>query len=242
MFADEKLEMKVGLFIGIGIFLMFLMVFFIRDITVLGKGYDVNVIFDYVNGLTADAPVRLAGVDVGEVKSIELFYDEEAEGTRVRLSVRLKRGSKIETDAVVTINTLGLLGEQYLEMSPGKKKVFLGAGDTLVGQNPLNVGRQMTKMNELLASLTNIARQVEKGEGSLGKFIMEDTFYDDLEVVMGRLRNGEGTIGKLLVEEKIYDDMEYFVSDIKAHPWKLLKRTRDVKKDSKSHRVKESEN
>ncbi|MCK4852449.1 MAG: hypothetical protein KAS86_04965, partial [Candidatus Omnitrophica bacterium] len=52
------------------------------------------------------------------------------------------------------------------------------------------------------------------------------TFYEDLEVILGRLRDGQGTIGKLLVEEKIYDDMEDLVSDIKAHPWKLLNRPR----------------
>ena len=87
MFKDEKLELKVGLFIGIAIFLMFLIVFSIKDVSLMGKGYEINVIFDYVNGVTDDSPVRLAGVNVGEVKSIELFYDGEKERTRVRLNV-----------------------------------------------------------------------------------------------------------------------------------------------------------
>ena len=72
MFRDEKLEMKVGIFIGIGIFLMFLIVFSIGDRYPFEKGYNVKVIFDYVNGITKDAPVRLAGVDVGEVKRFGL--------------------------------------------------------------------------------------------------------------------------------------------------------------------------
>ena len=76
MFRDEKLEMKVGLFIGIGIFLMFFIVFSISDFYLWKKGYDINVIFDFVNGITEDAPVRLAGVHVGEVKDINIYYDE----------------------------------------------------------------------------------------------------------------------------------------------------------------------
>jgi len=73
MFRDEKIELKVGLFIGIGVCLMFLIVFSIKDVSVLGKMYDINVVFDFVNGLTKDSPVRFAGVDVGQVKNIGLF-------------------------------------------------------------------------------------------------------------------------------------------------------------------------
>jgi hypothetical protein len=44
------------------------------------------------------------------------------------------------------------------------------------------------------------------------------------KIVLGRLRDGEGTVGMLLKDDKIAKDMEAFVEDIKAHPWKLLKR------------------
>ena len=44
------------------------------------------------------------------------------------------------------------------------------------------------------------------------------------KIVMARLRDGEGTVGKLFKEDKVAKDLEAFVADIKAHPWKLLKR------------------
>ena len=53
-------------------------------------------------------------------------------------------------------------------------------------------------------------------------------------MIFGRLERGEGTLGKLLVDEKVYDDMEDFVGDIKANPWKLLHKTSDRKKKSAS--------
>lgn len=77
MFRDEKLEMKVGLFIGVGIFIMFLLVFSISDMSIFQKGYNLQVIFDFVNGISDNAPVRVAGVTAGEVKAINVFYDNK---------------------------------------------------------------------------------------------------------------------------------------------------------------------
>ncbi|HNX90955.1 MAG TPA: MlaD family protein, partial [Candidatus Omnitrophota bacterium] len=110
MFRDEKLELKVGLFIGIGIFIMFLIVFTVQDFSMLGKWYDIKVVFSYVNGLTENSPVRYAGVGIGEVRDIEMFFDEESQMTRVRVHARIKGDVKIEDDALPRINSLGLLG------------------------------------------------------------------------------------------------------------------------------------
>jgi phospholipid/cholesterol/gamma-HCH transport system substrate-binding protein len=229
MFRDQKLEMKVGLFIGIGLFIMFFIVFSISDIYVFEKGYDFNVIFDYVNGITANAPVRLAGVHVGDVKDIAVYYDDEAAKTRVKINVWVKGDMRIERDAVARINTLGLLGEQYLEITPGTVNRFLKSGDTIIGKSPVNVGLQMERISGLVEDIT-------EGKGTLGKLLTDDTLYNDLEVIFGRLSRGEGTIGKLLVEEKVYDNIEDFTSDIKAHPWKLLHKGKDSKKQSSTEK------
>ena len=222
MFRDEKLEFKVGIFIGIGIFLMFLIVFSIGDLYPFQKGYGINVVFDFVNGITEDAPVRLAGVDVGEVKAITIYYDDEAKRTRVKLGIRVKGDVNIETDAVARINTLGLLGERYLEITPGVEGRFLKAGDVLVGKNPLKVGQQMEALNKIALYIEKVLSRLDRGEGTFGKLLTDDTLYEDWKVIFGRLKDGEGTIGKLLADETIYNDLEDFVKDIKAHPWKLL--------------------
>lgn len=229
MFRDEKLELKVGLFIGAGIFLMFLIVFSISDFYLLKKGYDINVNFDFVNGIKKNAPIRLAGVHVGEVKDITIYYDEKAGKTRVQLGLRITGEAKIEKDSIARINTLGLLGEQYLEITPGRSERFLKTGDEIEGRNPINVGLQMEKMAGVASSLTAVMDSVREGKGTIGKLFMDDTIYNDLEVIFGRLADGEGTIGKLLVKDDVYNNIEDFTSDIKAHPWKLLKKDTSTK-------------
>ena len=236
MFREKHLEMKVGLFIGIGIFLMFLIVFSISDVYLLKKGYDIDVVFDFVNGITEDSPVRLAGVDVGEVERINVFYDESLEKTRVKIRVRIFGKTRIEDDAVARVNTLGLLGEQYLEITPGTSQTFLKHDDILIGKNPLNVGQQMEQMSGLVASATSVFRKIAEGEGTLGKLITDDTLYNDIQIIFERLRKGEGTIGKLLVKEKVYDDLEYFVQDIKTHPWKLLSKPSRRKREEEEEK------
>lgn len=224
MFRDERLEMKVGLFIGVGIFLMFFIVFSVSEHNPFQKGYSFKVIFDYVNGITKNAPVRLAGVRVGEVDDIVIYYDEDVQRTRVRLDVKVDSTTRIEKDAIARINTLGLLGEQYLELSPGTEKAFVENGGVMMGTNPVNVGRQMENMSDFMKSASSIARKIDNGEGTLGKFIADGGVYDDLATIIHRLRAGEGTIGKFLVDDSIFNNLEEFTADIKAHPWKLLKK------------------
>ncbi|MFH1878471.1 MAG: MlaD family protein [Candidatus Omnitrophota bacterium] len=229
MFRDEKLELRVGLFMGLGIFLLFFIVFSIGDLGLGEKGYNITARFDYVNGLTKNSPVRLAGVQVGEVKDIEIYYDEKEGRTRVKLDAWIKNGTMIERDASARINSLGLLGEQYLEFTPGASREFLKPGDEITGRNPANIGQQIEKMSDFINVTSAIVDRLEQGDGTLGKLISDDRLYNDLSGVFNRLNRGEGTIGRLLVEEKIYNDLQGFTGDIKDNPWKLIYKTSDAK-------------
>ncbi len=204
MAEDRSFELKVGLFVGMGILIFFIIVFSIGDITLIKRGYHIYAIFNFVNGITESSPVRLAGVDVGYIERINIYYDNEAQKTKVKLTAWINlEDTKIEKDARATINTLGLLGEKYLEIFPGTfESGILETGDALIGQDPVIVQNLTDAMNQLVEST---------------------------KIVMGRLKEGKGTIGKLLVEEKIYNDLEAFVADIRAHPWKLLHKPRGEK-------------
>lgn len=196
----KTFELKVGIFILIGVAILFLIVFSIGDISLSKSGYRIKVLFNFASGIGPSAPVRLSGVGVGQVQGIRIMYDEKDKRTKAELTAWVNDNAKIEKDARVTINTLGLLGEKYLEIFPGTAgEPILKNNDTIVGQDPV----PMEKITENLARLS-----------------------DSITVIVERLKKGEGTIGKLLTEDKIYKDLESFVEDIKKHPWKLLSRPR----------------
>ena len=144
--------------------------------------------------------------------------------------------ARIEKDAVARINTLGLLGEQYLEITPGKETIFVASGEEMEGKNPVNVGQQMESVADFMKSASSIAKKIEQGEGTLGKFISDDAVYNDLTTIFGRLARGEGTIGLFLTDDEVYNNLEDFTADIKAHPWKLLKKGKEKEIEKSSRR------
>jgi len=192
-------EVKVGIFILVGLVILILMIFSIGDIYFIRPGYHIKAIFNFANGIAINAPVRLAGIEVGEVDGIRLYYDSEEGRTKVELTAWIKKDDMlIESDSRAVINTLGMLGEKYLEIYPGKNKTFLEKeGGMLVGKDPVS-------MEDMTFQIKQVA--------------------DSVTVITKRLENGEGTIGKFLTDDSIYNNLEDFTADIKANPWKLMNR------------------
>ncbi len=93
-----------------------------QDLPVIGGGETYTAAFSEAGGLKTNDPVRIAGVRVGSVESIEL------EGDHVKVSFRVKTDSEFgeETGASIRVNTL--LGAMYLALEPA------GDGQLKTGQ------------------------------------------------------------------------------------------------------------
>jgi len=65
-----------------------------------------------------------------------------------------------------------------------------------------------------LADLHGILGRANSGQGTLGKFLVEDTIALDVETVMGRLARGEGTLGHLLADDEVYEDITAIAGDL----------------------------
>ncbi len=223
MESVRAFEMKVGIFILIGIAILFLIVFSIGDITVSKAGYMIKVRFEFASGIGPSAPVRLAGVGVGQVKGIKVLYDEKDKKTKAELMAWINDGARIENDAKITINTLGLLGEKYLEIIPGTPGApLLKAGDTVTGKDPIPMEKITENLAKMSDSVTEIVEKLKRGEGTIGKLLTDEKLYNDLIAFSDKMGKGEGTLPKLLTDDKVYKNLEAFTEDIKKHPWKLL--------------------
>jgi len=201
IFGKTKLELKVGMFVFIAIAILAIFVLSIGGFKTWTSGYEVNFVFNFVNGVKIGAPVRFSGVDVGQVKSINFVIPKGQEKTKVRILCWVKSGIRIPLDSTIWVNTLGLLGEKYIEIMPGKDySKCLVANQELIGENPM-------PMHEV----TVLAKKIG----------------DDLEQTLGGIKNKEGTIGKLLYDDKIYKELEALVTDIRKHPWKLFIKSKE---------------
>lgn len=125
------IEMTVGLFIIAGILCLGYLSIKLGRMEVLGsKGYEIYALFSNSGGLKTGSSVMIAGVDIGRVKSITL------EDYQARVVVNLSEGIKIQEDAIASIKTKGLIGEKFIEISPGGSEKILTPGSRIRETQP----------------------------------------------------------------------------------------------------------
>ena len=195
-------EFKVGLFVVLCIIGLVYLIFSTGKITLKKKGYNIYVLFDDVAGLNDKAPVMLNGLEVGKVDGIKFSYDNEK--TRITLNLWIDAAAKIRDQAVVSIKTLGLMGEKYIQVSSSQGSGFLAP-------NAVLEGRPYLDLDALLA-------QAQVATKSLS-----EEFNKLLAGLNGTLEENKGSINQIIQNlESSSQNLEDFSSDIKMHPWKLL--------------------
>ena len=124
------LEIGTGLFVLLGIGALFFLAVKTTNMNSLGSGesYIVKADFNNVGGLKQGAAVSLAGVGIGRVASIKL--DPKSLEAVVTMKIE-QRYDEIPTDSSASIQTRGLLGDQYIGISPGGSLQSLKDGDTI---------------------------------------------------------------------------------------------------------------
>lgn len=263
-------EFKVGLFVVLAIGILSMIVFQIGGLNIFNsKQYKLKVMFDFVSGIAKEAPVQVAGVGVGMVKEVTIFYNTAQKKTQVRLILLVQDDVRIPKDSVAYINTLGILGEKYVEIVPGEdQNNFLGDGDFIVGNNPVQleklteslvdiVGDQTVRdslresfynvriatenLRQTTEMLNEIVDGVKNGKGTIGRFINDDSIYAQTESMVVNVNQ---KLDKTITDLNL--SLNELISDLKSHPWKLFQKPgrepETVKKKSSAKEKTEADN
>jgi phospholipid/cholesterol/gamma-HCH transport system substrate-binding protein len=127
----RSIAMSVGIFIIIVIFCLIFLALRVSGLSLSGGGlfsenfYNLSANFDSIGNLKVRAPVRLAGVVVGQVNKIELNKDTYQAKVTMKINYNI---DNIPTDSSVSITSMGLLGDNYISISPGYNQSFLKSG------------------------------------------------------------------------------------------------------------------
>jgi phospholipid/cholesterol/gamma-HCH transport system substrate-binding protein len=125
------LELMVGLFIIVGIICLgYLSIKLGKMEVVGGKGYEIYAIFSNIGGLRTGSSIEIAGVDVGRVKSITL------DNYQAHVVLDLPGSVKIQEDAIALVKTKGLIGEKYIEITPGGSEKIIQPGGRIRETQP----------------------------------------------------------------------------------------------------------
>jgi phospholipid/cholesterol/gamma-HCH transport system substrate-binding protein len=130
MRPTRTVEISTGLFVLLGFASLFFLVTQItsRELSANGKSYEVMAHFEQIGSLKPGAAVSMAGVTVGRVESIT--YDQQVYKAIVRMRIN-SAFDRIPKDSDASIMTSGLLGGQYIGITPGGAEEFLKQGDRI---------------------------------------------------------------------------------------------------------------
>ncbi|MFH1407211.1 MAG: MlaD family protein [Candidatus Omnitrophota bacterium] len=205
-------EAKTGIMVVVCAALLLALVSMAKDFSFFEKGYEVKVIFDYVGGIEQGAPVRVAGVEAGQVKEIILTCGDK---TQAELLLMLDPKAKIRQDSKINISTLGLMGEKYVEIDGGSEgTAFVAAGSTIVGVNPMKIEDFIDLAKSVANNIDLTLQDVRKLANSANSAIADNR--EKIDQIVSNLN----TSSENLVE---------FTDDVKRHPWKLFIKGKEKK-------------
>jgi phospholipid/cholesterol/gamma-HCH transport system substrate-binding protein len=236
-------EVRVGLFLVVAFLILIALFELLGKETLFSRTAEYKTSFKAIPGLKVGDPARLAGVDVGTVSDIHVV------GARVEVDFRVKAETPIKTDSITTIKLTSLLGTNFLDISFGSPAAQLAppgsfltsaeppdlntllsrlndaAGDlqTMVKQVNQGIGSSLEPISSAFQRLDRIAKQVEQGQGTIGKLVTKDDLYRNLEAITvnvnklsQQLARGEGTLGKLVSDDTLYKDLRALTADLRG--------------------------
>jgi phospholipid/cholesterol/gamma-HCH transport system substrate-binding protein len=218
-------ELRVGILVISSIVLLGIAIFFIGgDTGVFTPKYKVTVYFRSANGLHKGAVVLLDGVTIGNVASITLSEQPTPDrSVDVVLQLNKSYHDKIRADTTATIGTVGVLGDQQVELTRGSpNKPALEDGGAIQGADVGDIKKIISSTNDVVANLGELTTKmgtlldnVNQGKGTVGMLLTDKSLYNRFNSVADKANDlvfdahyGNGTAGKLINDPELYNSVK----------------------------------
>ena len=206
MDAERTLQIRMGVFTLIVLVALAAVVSSLnREAGLFTARYTLYADFDNIEGLFANAPVRLAGNHVGRVRDIAFLPPGSSRALRVELDIDASVQDRIRGDSLASVHTAGLLGDMYIEITLGGEKAEpLVDGGMVASRDPLSFNELADKGAELLANLVAFSASAERIVGSfedaMGTESIASTF-GSLANIVNEIETGDGMLHALVYDE-----------------------------------------
>lgn len=226
----RRIELILGIFVFIGLVLLGIMIVGFGDYQYAGKQYQIYAVFNYISGVVEGAPIRYAGVDVGKVMKAKLFETPEG-NTKVKLGLGINEGVNIKKGSEAVINSLGIIGEKYVEIFPGAGVAeVLQSGDEIIGIDPVALENVMSRAQRVLGRLEDALGAVnniltDKTREDIETTIVNfknfsfnmERLTNKAEQIIDKINTEEGTVGQLIYAQELYDELLALIKGIREH-------------------------
>lgn len=203
-----------------------------RIFDVFADRYTLITLLPSVAGLREGAPVTLAGQQVGQVDAITFIpmsQKRAGNNLKVKLNVAERVRSQIRRDSRIQVRAQGLLGDKYIDISPGTlAAVMLHAGDTIPAVISMDMEQFLSQASEMLdqanvlvKDLGTITGSLARGEGTMGQLLHDERLYNrmvaataEMQTMLASINRGNGTISRMIRDPQMYQRMVAAVSRV----------------------------
>jgi phospholipid/cholesterol/gamma-HCH transport system substrate-binding protein len=217
-------QLKVGVMSIAAFILLGILVFLITGSSTFFQ--EETVLYTYLSDSAALAPganVRLNGIYIGSIGSVNLTNESNPRRTvRVAMDVQRDMLGLIPVDSEASIASENVLGNKYINIRRGMSATSVQAGATIEALDTTDFDdvviqgySVLASAQEMLERIDGIVSVVERGEGSIGKFLTDPALYDNLNgtvaearQITAALNEGQGTLGRLFYDESIYEEAQ----------------------------------
>jgi len=205
---NRTIELRVGIVVAIAAIILFLGIIWIKEYRFNVERYKYGVLFPNVGALGVGDPVTVLGVKKGTVESIILS------GGDVLVTFNLTTDVKLKKDAKFTVMNIGLMGERFVDVSPGHSPELLDLSRPVEGFYDTGIPEVMGMAGQML---DEIRRLVAHLEGIFGTEWSQESFRETIK----DLRKLSGDLVTLLDRnkdklEKTATDLSYTSSELKV--------------------------
>ncbi len=215
-------QLRVGVMAMVSMAILAVLIFLFTQDKPIWEHYDTIYTFmDDSASLAKGAPVRLNGILIGSVTHIGLSGSKETNRiVRVTMEVAAFRLQNIPIDSLASIDAENVLGTKFINITMGRSRVTVQPRGEIKSEDSPEIQDLVKKgfglfdsAQAILGRLDRIVGLIESGQGSIGKFLVDEEFYHrlvetvaELQKVSETIASGKGTVGRLLYDESLYNE------------------------------------
>ncbi len=240
---ELMMEWIVGVFMLVVLLALAYFTIVLGRATFFQRQYPLTVVFEDVMGLRKDDAVVVNGMTIGKIRSLRL------QDGLVEVTADLNQPLQLRADHRIVIMATSILGGRQMQIEVGSPDAPLLPENVIPrGRRPYDLMEEAAKVvhevrqalttggissnaQAVVASLREITERLERGEGTLGRLLSDDTGpYTDLTNMVADLREasrqirevseqvarGEGTLGRLLADDSLYREASAIATNLRT--------------------------
>lgn len=219
----NTLETRLGLFVVLAAIAGALILEMVGGLENFRRGYELSALFNTVQDLKVGDRVKMAGVDIGRVESIQLAPAQN----KVRVVMKIRPNAEVKTDSTAVIRFTGLMGQNFVSVgfgSPSAPKATQGAVLSSIEQPDLNA--LMAKLDNVATGVENLTKSftgdtINNLFGPLTDFVKQNSApltatIGNLKSISSQIAAGHGSVGELIYQDTFYNKALTTVSNLQA--------------------------